>query len=167
MEATGSVGCPGKTDPPRPRVTAKGEPSLCGSGFGRQHLRESSHHVGPSLSATIPGRSLAALGKLEPSLLNQWPCVCGLNPAPSDEPTSLGMSAEGSLRRAIVPPFKPAVSVDEGHSLPRTFANKQDSCWAQMACGCTLPLVRFIFQAGALFVPDAKKWEKCSPSRAK
>lgn len=51
-------------------------------------------------------------------MLYQWPHVCGLNPAPSDEPTSQGMSAEGSLRRAIVPPFQPAVSVDEGHSRP-------------------------------------------------
>lgn len=34
---------------------------------------------------------------------NQWYFVCGPDPAPSDEPTSLGVSAEGFLRRAIVP----------------------------------------------------------------
>lgn len=64
-------------------------------------------------------------------LLNQWHLVCSLDPAPSDEPTSLGVSAEGSLRRAIVPPtlvqslhLGTAVSVDGGHSSLGTFANK-------------------------------------------
>lgn len=72
-------------------------------------------------------RDLATLWLLEPSLLNQWPHVCGLSPAPSDEPTSLGMSAEGSLRSTIVPPSRPAVSEDEGHSLPWTLANKEET----------------------------------------
>lgn len=112
------------------QVTAEGDPSLCGSGSGRPHLRDGaicSHHLGSSASAANPSLALATLRQLEPSLLNQWPCVCDLNPAPSDEPTSLGMSAEGSLRRAIVPPFQPAVSVDEGHSSPRTFAHKGET----------------------------------------
>lgn len=112
------------------QVTAEGDPSLCGSGSGRHHLRDRaicSRHLGPSASAANPSLALAARRQLEPSLLHQWPCVCDLNPAPSDEPTSLGMSAEGSLRRAIVPPFGPAVRVDEGHSSPRTFANKGET----------------------------------------
>jgi hypothetical protein len=70
------------------------------------------HPVGQALegfrassSATnTPTRGLAALGQLEPSLLSQCSHVCGLSPAPSDEPTSLGMSAEGSLRSTLVPP---------------------------------------------------------------
>lgn len=66
-----------------------------------------------------------------PSLLNQWHLVCSLDQAPSDEPTSLGASAEGSLRRVIVSPtlvqslhLGTAVSMDGGHSSPETFANK-------------------------------------------
>lgn len=95
--------------------------------------------LGPSHQPPPPCLGLAALWQLEPSLFNQWPHVYGLSPPPSDEPTSLGMSAEGSLRSAIVPPYRPSVSEDEGHSLPGTFANKErqllssNGVWLQVA----------------------------------
>lgn len=57
------------------------------------------------------------------------------------------MSAEGSLRSAIVPPYRPAVSEDDGHSLPWTFANRGETAvgFEWHVAGCTLPLVKFIF----------------------
>lgn len=67
-------------------------------------------------------------------MLNQWHLVYGLDLAPSDEPTSLGASAESSLRRAIVPPalvqslhLGTAVTVDGGHSSLGTFASKRET----------------------------------------
>lgn len=51
---------------------------------------------------------------LRPSWLHQWQLVCGLDPAPMDEPTSLGTSALGTLRRTIVPSHLSKAPIEGG-----------------------------------------------------
>lgn len=87
-----------------------------------------------SFSVSCCRQPLYHQGCWGPSLLNQWLLVCGLDRAPSDEPTSLGASAEGSLRRAIVHPtlvqslhLGLAGSVEGGHSSHGTLANKGET----------------------------------------
>lgn len=143
--------CPRRTRPSKPnnpRMTAKcsakvsrGGAIVPEVGFQKTALRGGIVHSGysgpyteahPSLCFWLPSARLR--GCVGPSLLNQWHLVPGLDPAPSDEPTSLGASAESPLRRAIVPPtlvqslhLGTAVSVDGGHSSPGTFANKRET----------------------------------------